>query len=329
MDKKELLSHIGPMAVKIDEFMREDLKRTKDQLLARILEYTVFNGGKRIRPLLTVISSQLCGKHDDSLYKLAMAYEYLHAATLLHDDVIDHAETRRGKAAANTIWGTNPIILAGDFLHSRSMHLIGCLGGKECLNVICDATAAMVEGEFLQLINAQNFNQSEKDYFEVINGKTAVFLAAVCETGAIYAGADKTITNALHNYGANLGNAFQIIDDLLDYLGTPGKTGKAVGNDFCEGKMTLPLIHTLDAASLADRDFILDLLAGDRTRRNNHIETIQKLFDQYDSIQYSRDKANKMVDNAINTLENVEDRSAGDAKKILIALARYVLSREK
>ena len=243
MEKVDLLARLKHEIDLVDETMQADLqnlagKELIPSNLVEVLEHALFNGGKRIRPLLCILSAALCGNTSKAVYLLAIAFEYLHVATLLHDDVIDHADTRRHRPTINRLFGLTPAILAGDFLHARSMFLVGTLGGKQSLELICNATEAMVAGEFLQLANAQKLNQSEKDYFAVINGKTALFIGAICETGGIFAGAHDREIEALKTYGANLGKAFQIQDDLLDYLGDQAKTGKAVGNDFCEGKMT-------------------------------------------------------------------------------------------
>ena len=168
----------------IDSTMRLDiaeLEKTYDDRLIRVLRYGLLGGGKRIRPLLAVISSRLCGQPIEEIYTLAIAFEYLHAATLFHDDVIDQAESRRGKPTVCKEFGIEAAILAGDFLHARSMEIIGRYGGAECLKVFCRATATMVDGEFLQLANAKNFDQSEVDYFKTIEGKTALLISAATE----------------------------------------------------------------------------------------------------------------------------------------------------
>lgn len=329
MDQSQLLSLLKPEAEKIDNAMREDLQSIRDALLSEIVHYALFNGGKRIRPLLCVLAANLCGRQDDSLYRLAMSFEYLHVATLLHDDVIDHAATRRGRESANTIWGNIPAILAGDFLHARSMFLVGDLGGRNCLEIICRATAAMVEGEFLQLRNTRNFTLSEEDYFKAIDGKTGVLIAAVCELGAVYAKADRHRQEALRLYGAELGLAFQVVDDLLDYLGDSQKTGKTVGNDFIEAKMTLPLIHALTHGNKQDRGRLLALLAGDKENRSSNLPEAVMLIEKYGSFQYAKQRAGQLIDAALARLENFADDTAGPYKPVLQGLARYVLTREK
>jgi octaprenyl-diphosphate synthase len=334
MNKINLFARLNPEIDKVDHAMHLDLqgfasKELFPDTLLKVLEHALFNGGKRIRPLLCILAARLCGHEGKEIFPLAIAFEYLHVATLLHDDVIDHAETRRGRPAANKKFGLTPAILAGDFLHAHSMFLIGNLGGKRCLELICDATQAMVAGEFSQLANVLNFNQSENDYFAVINGKTALFIGAVCEIGSIFAGADRTESQALKVYGANLGKAFQIQDDLLDYLGDPEITGKAVGNDFCEGKMTLPLIHTLDKASKVEHDFLMGLLYGKKDDRCVKLAEAKDIISRNSGFEYARQLALQLIDDAVASLALFTSGQNKQALDTLIGLARYVIKREK
>jgi len=334
VDKVDLLARLKPEIDLVNQTMQSDLQELSEKnvtppSLVEVLEHALFNGGKRIRPLLCLLTAGLCGNSSKAVYSLAIAFEYLHVATLLHDDVIDHADTRRGRPAVNRVFGLTPAILAGDFLHARSMFLIGTLGGKRCLERICSATEAMVAGEFLQLANVQNFNQSEKDYYAVINGKTALFIGAVCETGGIFAGADDHQIQALKTYGANLGKAFQIQDDLLDYLGDPAKTGKTVGNDFSEGKMTLPLIHALKTADKAASAFLLDLLKGEKSERQAQFARAKDIIGKSGGYDYSRRVAEELTGAGIAGLDIFSAEHNAQTVAILTGLARYVISREK
>ena len=333
VDKVDLLARLKPEIIKVDQAMQEDLqalvsKKLVPFNLVEVLEHALFSGGKRIRPLLCILTAHLCSSHVKNVTPLAIAFEYLHVATLLHDDVIDHADTRRGRPAANSLFGLSRAILAGDFLHARSMFLVGTLGGKRCLDLICSATGAMVAGEFLQLSNVDKLNQSEKDYFSVINGKTALFVGAVCETGGIFAGADDSETHALRGYGANLGLAFQIQDDLLDYLGDSEKTGKNVGNDFYEGKMTLPLIHALETADEQDKNFLINLLKGPRSERIAKLEDAREIIHTNGGFEYAGELAEKLVNNSIASLDIFSSEYNRESLGILTSLARYVISRD-
>ncbi len=334
MDKVDLLAGLKTEIATVDLAMREDLQAlvNKKQIatdLLEVLEHALLNGGKRIRPLLCILTARLCSTQGKEIYPLAIAFEYLHVATLLHDDVIDHADTRRGRPAVNKLFGLTAAILAGDFLHARSMFLVGTLGGRRCLDLICRSTEAMVAGEFLQLSNVHNLNQSENDYFSVINGKTALFIGSICETGGIFAGADNSKIQALRQYGANLGLAFQIQDDLLDYLGDSAKTGKEVGNDFYEGKMTLPLIHALATANKQEGNFLLDLLKGQKSDRIAKFEDAREIIRKNSGFGYAEKLAEKLVDTGIESLAMFVSEQNRETLDLLTGLARYAISREK
>ena len=334
MDKVDLLARLKTEIATVDLAMREDLQAlvNKKQIatdLLEVLEHALLNGGKRIRPLLCILTARLCSTPGKEIYPLAIAFEYLHVATLLHDDVIDHADTRRGRPAVNKLFGLTAAILAGDFLHARSMFLVGTLGGRRCLDLICRSTEAMVAGEFLQLSNVHNLNQSENDYFSVINGKTALFIGSICETGGIFAGADNSKIQALRQYGANLGLAFQIQDDLLDYLGDSAKTGKEVGNDFYEGKMTLPLIHALATANKQEGNFLLDLLKGQKSDRITKFEDAREIIRKNSGFGYAEKLAEKLVDTGIESLAIFVSEQNRETLDLLTGLARYAISREK
>ena len=327
MNRDELLALLKPEMAKIDEAMAEDLAGIVDPTLHKIIHHGIFNGGKRVRPLLMLLAANLCGgQRTSDAYRLAMSFEYLHAASLLHDDVIDHAEQRRGKPSANTIWGNSNVILAGDYLHTRSMTIAGTVGSPEILAVIGKATASMVEAEFLQAKTVAEIDRSVDNYFAVLAGKTGALISSPCEVGALYAGADENQRQALHDYGQALGLAFQVIDDLLDYQGDPAKTGKAVGNDFQEGKMTLPLLHALDQAEDADRILLLDLLAASPEKRKEEIATAHAIIEANNGFSHARDKAESLVDEACAALRIFPDN---EAKMTLLGLGRYVLTRQK
>jgi octaprenyl-diphosphate synthase len=330
----ELASLLKPETAQIDQVMREDLESVGNPLLGEVLEYAIFNGGKRVRPLLTILSARLCwqcqgqGLDPDltaTLYRLALPFEYLHAASLLHDDVIDRAEQRRGRTTANRVWDNTHVILAGDFLHTRAMLLAGSLGGVECLSIIGAATSAMVESEFLQLQNAQSHNRSQARYFEVLAGKTVALIAAATTTGAIFASANQAERQALHTYGANLGLTFQIVDDLLDYEGNREKTGKAVGNDFQEGKMTLPLILALDTAAPGDQKMLMALLHGTADERSEAFPQALDILRRAGGLEAARQKASDLVSEAVDAIGIF---TQSPELEVMATLARYVLSRE-
>ncbi len=327
---QSILVAVKKEAAEIDRYMRADISLMKaevDDLLYQILDYGLFNGGKRVRPLLVVLASRICGNEDNDAYRLGTAFEYLHAATLFHDDIIDGSETRRGKQSVYRKFGLIGAILAGDFLHAKAMATVGKFSGQEGLEVFCRATTGMVDGEFMQLKNANKLNLSELDYYDAIMGKTGLLIAAACEIGALFGGGDEHQVKALRDYGERLGCAYQIVDDLLDYLGDPGKTGKVLGNDLAEGKMTLPLILTINEAGETDRCRLMQILA-DNDQRISGVEEVCSIIAKYDCFAAARKRAETAVEEACNAL-GIFSGNKGVERQILEGLARYVLSREK
>lgn len=328
---ESFMAAVKAEAAKIDEYMRADLaglQPASDELLLEVLGYGLFNGGKRIRPLLAVFASRLCGNRDEDVYRLGCAFEYLHAATLFHDDIIDNSETRRGKKSVHKQFGTIAAILAGDFLHALAMSTVGRFSGSKGLEIFCNATTGMVDGEFMQLRNATKHNLSELEYYNAIMMKTGLLIAAACEVGAIYGGGTVEQIKALRDYGVNLGCAFQIIDDLLDYLGDPAKTGKAVGNDLVEGKVTLPLILALNSAAEKDKERLLTILAS-RDERSIYIKEVSDIIENVGGFAAAGKKAVAAVENALAALRVFAGPANRHERDVLEGLARYVLTRDK
>src|SRR3989339_430870 len=299
MNNVELLAALKEKGAVIDVVMKEDLAIIESPLLTEIIHHAIFQGGKRIRPLLTLLAASLVGPPPAETARLAISFEYLHAASLLHDDIIDHATLRRGAKTANTIWGMEPVILAGDYLHARAMAVACEVGGPTAMALIGRATAAMVESEFLQLRNAHEILTSEENYFQVLRGKTAALIAAACEAGIAHNQGTAEQRLALRTYGTNLGLAFQIVDDLLDYLGDPAKTGKAVGNDFQEGKMTLPLIKTLAQAEARDQEVLTGLLKATQQERSRELALVHGLITRYEGFSLARAQAEALLGEAL------------------------------
>jgi octaprenyl-diphosphate synthase len=211
-------------------------------LIPELAGHLVAAGGKRLRPLLTLASARLCGYEGDKHIGLAAAVEFIHTATLLHDDVVDESDLRRGRETANAVWGNQASVLVGDFLFSRSFRLMVESESLRVLDILANASAVIAEGEVAQLITANDTATSEEDYLFVIRSKTAALFAAACEVGALVADHSTASTPALEQYGANLGIAFQLVDDYLDYAATDDSFGKGIGDDFREGKITLPVV---------------------------------------------------------------------------------------
>lgn len=328
----ELRSTAATVAARVEAAMRTDLEKALagcDPLLVEVVHYALFNGGKRIRPLLTVLCSRCCGRDDDDLYLLAGAFEYLHVATLVHDDVIDRADRRRGKETVIARYDITAAILAGDWLHARSMHLIGRLVGPDGLEIFCQATLSMVNGEFEQLRQIGNVLASEQQYLNVIQQKTGNLIASTCAIGALYAGADHQQRKALATYGDLIGAAFQVVDDLLDFQGSTNQTGKQTGNDFVEGKITLPLLEALAQASPEDRQAMEGLIQGDRTQPAAYLRLVGYI-DRYDGFGRAARTAQGLVDQAVSLLDAFTVcTERKNSLRLLQVLASYILARTK
>ena len=332
VDKDELMAFAARTRERLEAVMRQDLQQAlvdTDPLLPEVLHYALFSGGKRIRPLLAILSSRICGRDDASLSLLATAFEYLHVATLIHDDVIDHAELRRGRPSVISRYGLAAAILAGDWLHARSMHIMGRLVGSSGLEIFSQATAAMVDGEFLQLRHCGNPDMDETAYFAIIARKTASLIGSTCAIGALYGGGDLQQQQALALYGQRIGTAFQIIDDLLDYLGDQKKTGKQTNNDFVEGKLTLPLLRARATGNTTDRDAITKLIQDDRTSTAVQ-EKLYDLVEKNKGFQAAREQATRMIHQAVSALDIFTGKDeAIPSHRLLCGLALYILNRNQ
>jgi octaprenyl-diphosphate synthase len=244
---------------------KADMARVNDTILARtgsdvtmipeVANHLISSGGKRLRPMLTLAAARLSGYEGEGHLKLAASVEFMHTATLLHDDVVDDSDMRRGKPAARTLWGNEASVLVGDFLLGQAFKMMVEVGSLPCLDVLSTAAAVIAEGEVMQLAAAKNLATSEDEYLAVIRAKTAALFAAACEVGPLLAGGAKDEVLACRSYGMNLGIAFQLMDDVLDYGGATAKLGKNVGDDFREGKITLPVILSYRKGDAAERAF--------------------------------------------------------------------------
>ncbi len=224
-------------------------------LIPQLAGHIVASGGKRLRPILTLASAQLCGYQGRRHVCLAACVEFIHTATLLHDDVVDQSNLRRGSSTANALWGNQPSVLVGDFLFSRAFQLMVTDGSLKVLKILSDASAIIAEGEVQQLMTANNTRTTEEDYFQVVASKTAALFAAACQVGAVVAERPEQEETALEEYGRNLGIAFQLVDDILDFSAHQAELGKTVGDDFREGKITLPVILAFQRGDIGERAF--------------------------------------------------------------------------
>ena len=233
-------------------------------MIPEVAKHLIDSGGKRLRPMLTLAAARQCGYAGEHHVTLAAAVEFMHTATLLHDDVVDESDMRRGKQAARMVWGNQASVLVGDFLLGQAFRMMVDAGSLDCLDVLSTASTVIAEGEVMQLAAAQSMETTEDDYLAVIRGKTAALFAAACEVGPILAGAPKGVRDAFRSYGMNLGLAFQLVDDALDYGGTREQLGKNVGDDFFEGKITLPVLLAYRRGTAQERTFWREAMEGDR-----------------------------------------------------------------
>ena len=287
MSRKELFKALETDIAAINAALVANL-HTHVPFISQVGQHILLSGGKRVRPLLFILAARLCGFQGDHLADFSTIFEYLHAATLLHDDVVDDATVRRGASTANTIWGNQAVILVGDFLLAKALALATATEKLKVLKVLAHTTTMMAEGEILQLLHAGNLNLSEEQYFEVVTRKTAVLMAAACQIGAILAGGPEPLENALHHFGLNLGITFQVVDDILDFVGDEQQLGKPVINDLREGRITLPFIHALSQASPADRHRLREMATH---LTPDMAPEIRRLLTHYGSLDYARQRA--------------------------------------
>jgi octaprenyl-diphosphate synthase len=307
------------------ELSIDKLITTKISFIKEIVNYIIKSGGKRVRPVLVTLSSRLCGYRGEKHIPFAAIIEFIHTATLLHDDVVDNAKTRRGFSTVNTVWGNEPSVLVGDFLYSKSFELMSHEGNPEILKTISRATTSLSEGEILEIIKTADIKTTEEEYFEVIGNKTAVLFSAACEIGAILGKVKTTQRNALKNFGYKLGIAFQLRDDILDYTSYDEVLGKRVGTDLQEGKVTLPLIHALQSSSEKEKSFVAKILKKQVISQND-FDRVSKLIDRYNGITYTSSATEKYLQDAKKHL-NIFPSSR--YKEALLSLADFMLKREK
>ncbi len=292
-------------------------------LIPEISDHLISSGGKRFRPLLLLIAADLCGYRGDRRYPLSAVVEFIHTATLLHDDVIDHAETRRGKPSANRVWGNSASVLVGDFLYSKSFQLMSADGDISVINLLSNTTNIMAEGEVLQLQKCGDMDITEKEYLSVIEKKTAVLISAACAVGALISRASEAKIEAMARFGMRMGMAFQLTDDTLDYMAAEEEFGKAIGMDLKEGKITLPLIHTLRKCSPEERKRIKKIVR-DSAQDGHAIGEITALIARHRGVEYALEKARTYIEEAKTYLEPFED---SQAKRALITISDYIINR--
>lgn len=294
-------------------------------LIPIVGRYVLKSGGKRIRPLLLILSARMSGYNGPNMIPLAAIMEFIHTATLLHDDVVDNANLRRGQESANLVWGNSASVLVGDFLFSKSFSLLTTHGDMRILKAVSGATTMMAEGEVLQLIKTCDLDISEEEYLEVVINKTAVLLAAACQVGGILGGLEEEKIAALYQFGMELGIAFQLTDDCLDYVAEEKEFGKAVGTDLTEGKITMPLIHAINHATPEERARITEIVEKEEELLPEDLSWAMDLIKRYDGIGAANLRAMERIEKAKGLLAPFPDTPE---KEALLSIADYVVARK-
>ena len=288
-----------------------------------VAEYVIQNGGKRLRPMLTLFSSRLAGVNSPQSIHCAAAMEYFHTATLMHDDVIDNAEVRRGKASTNSRWGNQVAVLVGDYFYCRASELLVGTGNMKVIECVTRAMQATTEGELLEITKSNDMTTSEEDYLKVIKNKTAILMSAACEVGGLLGNISEEFVVALRRSGLNLGIAFQLADDVLDYTSEINEFGKVEGTDLKEGKLTLPLIVALRHAGQADRQAIRNVLIANRLEPAQ-LKEVLALIQTFGGIDYTLNLAKTYLKHAQEALDLFKPSIE---KAALVTLTDYVVTR--
>jgi octaprenyl-diphosphate synthase len=318
----EILRHLIAADMQaVDAMIRRRLE-SDVVLVKQIAEYIIGGGGKRLRPALVLLAAGATGYRGEEHVELAAVVEFIHTATLLHDDVVDESELRRGRKTANAEFGNAASVLVGDFLYSRAFQMMVGVRSMKVMEVLADATNAIAEGEVLQLLNTHNFALAETAYLDVIRRKTAKLFEAAAQLGAILGGADAEVERGLARYGMHLGTAFQLIDDVLDYSGDAAHTGKNLGDDLNEGKATLPLIHVMQRGSLEQAALVRTAI--DRGGRED-FEAVLRAIHATGALEYARKLAEgeaRAARGAVAALPNSRYRDS------LLELANFAVERD-
>jgi len=291
-------------------------------LIKQLGHYIINSGGKRLRPALAILCARASGYNGEQHINLATIIEFIHTATLLHDDVVDNSDLRRGKETANSVWGNEASVLVGDFLYTRSFEMMVEMDSMRLMQILSSTTNIIAEGEVLQLLNCNDADTSQARYLEVIHHKTAKLFEAAGLLGAVISQATSDVEHAMSRYAMHLGSAFQLVDDLLDYSASSENIGKNVGDDLAEGKPTLPLIYAMQYGSKEQADIIRHAIEhGERDK----IDDIIHIINQTGAIDYTQQAAQNEVDNAITALSII---SPSPYKEALIGLAHFAIHRD-
>jgi octaprenyl-diphosphate synthase len=316
-----------PLQKDVDELERVMIGLLSSQVpfVQSVAEYTIKNGGKRLRPILTLICARLAGSQGLSAYKMGSCIEFVHTASLLHDDVIDNAKLRRGKPSTNSKWGNHVSVLVGDFFYCRASQLLTEQGNLKILKIVTDAITALTEGEVLEITKNLDLNTTEDDYLAIIKNKTAILFAAASQIGGVLGNVSEEYELALRNYGLNLGMAFQLADDALDYTATEEVFGKESGIDLQEGKLTLPLLVAIKCATPTEQQTIKSALMSDKIEKSVFQE-IRDIILKYQGFDETYKMAQSYVELA---KEQILPFRPSIEKDILLHIADYVTARDR
>jgi len=307
---------------KVEKYINDNV-HSDIKLIPEVAQHLINSGGKRFRPLLLLICARLCGYHGENRFPMATVMEFIHTATLLHDDVIDQALIRRGKDSANKIFGNSVSILVGDFLCFKAFMLMSGTGNNDIFGLVSQMGNIMSEGEVFQLTKCGDVNMTEEEYLGIIEKKTAVLISAACAAGAILGNASNEKIDALKLFGRNTGMAFQITDDVLDYMAKGEEFGKSIGKDLEEGKITLPLIFTIKQSTNEEKNKIKEIITRQKSSKRA-VREIIRLIKKYKGIDYSLQSASGYISEAKSQLSIFNDCPEKDH---LITVAEYILSR--
>jgi octaprenyl-diphosphate synthase len=320
---EQLAQHLADGMEAVNALIAERMASEHAPRIPQVTAHLVGAGGKRLRPMLTLAAAELCGYDGPFHVHLAATVEFIHTATLLHDDVVDESAQRRGRPTANLLWDNKSSVLVGDYLFARAFQLMVEPGNLRVLEILSNAAATIAEGEVLQLTAAQDLRTDEGIYLQVVRGKTAALFSAATESGGVLAGATPTQVQALFDYGDALGIAFQIVDDLLDYQGDSKETGKNVGDDFRERKLTLPVIKAVALATPEERAFWSRTIEkGDQ--RDGDLEHAIALMTHHGTLAATRADAIRWADRAKDAMHTLPDHPL---RQMLVDLADYVVAR--
>ena len=303
--------------VMMDEILVNRLDSNVD-LISQMSQYIINSGGKRIRPLLLLLCARATNYKGDYHHSMAVVIELIHTATLLHDDVVDSSSIRRGHETANELWGNAPSVLVGDFLYSRAFEIMVEPNSMQIMKILSKATNQISEGEVLQLLSIKNSNVSQTEYFEVIERKTACLFKAACQIAGILAESNKNVINGLGSFGMHLGNAFQIIDDTLDYESNSSVIGKEVGDDLSEGKVTLPMIYALENTKGSEKATLSNAITN---ADSSNIDNIINILLSVNAFEYSRKVAKNESTKALKFLEVIPNSEYRSALQLLCELS--------